>query len=77
MSPALITVGSDRIVLDEGVLSRLAACGTIVWRIEAAPGDVFVEMRLEAGRLLANTWNGWLVEADPDTGAVLGRRLVK
>lgn len=77
MSGPPISVGSDRISLAGDALSRRTECGQLIWRTPADEGDAWVEMRLEADRLLANSWNGWLVHIDPATGAVLDRQLVK
>lgn len=70
-------LGDDRIVLSEGSVTRVTACGAVVWRTAAPADDPFVEVCVTDTQVFANSWSGQRVSLDPGTGAVLDRRLVK
>ncbi len=61
-------------------LVLLDPAGMFVWAAELPEGtspDCFVGARIDAGTLLANTWSGYLVTLDPQTGRILAQRFVK
>lgn len=72
-----ISLKDGRLVLSDQGLARLDAHGDVVWRIGTDPGDPFVEVRLDGGEALANTWNGVQVRLCLETGQILDRRPVK
>lgn len=79
--------GGDRLILhglsapegERGVIVRLCG-GRPVWTArppEGAGQDAFVAMRLEDGRLIADSFQGLRIQIDLATGAVTPRAFVK
>jgi len=52
-------------------LRRLKMTGEVVW-MASAPGssDIFINVDLRGGRLVAWTWEGFMMTVDHDTGRV-------
>jgi len=85
----LPTEGSVLVLLDhmemgEGAarnLTKFTEKGALVWIADlpkADAGDCYLSMDLSAvGAVLANTWNGYRVTIDSETGKVLGQKFTK
>jgi hypothetical protein len=59
-------------------LVRVGADGDIVWRAAAVgPQDSWIDVYWSTAGLFGNTWSGFLVKLDPDTGRELSRELVE
>ena len=60
-------------------LVRISAGGAVIWRAEL-PGrtdDAYVAVRFDGIQLQANTWSGYLVTLDIDSGRVLEATFTK
>lgn len=56
------------------------AAGFFVWAAQLPDGtfpDCFVGVRVYGGTLSANTWSGYVVTLDPQTGRILAQHFVK
>lgn len=62
-------------------LVKLRHCGETVWIADlpdTGPRECYVSMDLSgAGQVFANTWNGYRVAIDSETGRVLGSKFTK
>lgn len=74
----------DYMEMGEGPLRNLAKLrrnGAIVWIADlpdTGPRECYVSMDLGvSGQVFANTWNGYRVAIDSETGRVLGREFTK
>ena len=63
-----------------GNLVRCRCDGSVVWRAElpeTSTLDAYVAVQLGNEGLTANTWSGWLVTLDSNTGRILSTRFTK
>jgi hypothetical protein len=85
---SLIEGTSDAIVLLDYMsgpknfanLLRIDWHGTVRWRAEPpdpSGPDSYVELRWEGGELVANSWSGYRVHVDLNTGRATGRQFTK
>jgi len=58
-------------------LVRVTPHGQVTWRIEAGSHDVWVGVKIEGDRIIANTWSGFRRELDPASGRVLAEQFTK
>lgn len=62
-------------------LIRVDGSGSVVWRADppdANAGDSWVSVEhMSGGNLMANSWSGWRVRLDPETGVVAAKQFVK
>jgi len=61
-------------------LLRVREDGTVAWRVDppdASGNDAFVEFRWDLDELIANSWSGYLVRIDLETGSIKDRAFVK
>jgi hypothetical protein len=61
-------------------LVRLRANGSIAWQADLPPtygDDAYVAVRSPAAQLVANTWSGYRVDVDLDSGRILSTIFTK
>lgn len=58
-------------------MARVDTHGSVRWVAEVPAGDAYIGLRWEDEHLHANTWNGFHVELDAASGAILTTRFVK
>lgn len=59
-------------------LVRITPYGQVVWRASLpSSSDVYVDVRLEGDALVANTWDGYFVVLDTETGESTRKEFVK
>lgn len=60
-------------------LLRCSSAGEVVWVAEPLPsvGDSYVAIEISDGRFLVNTWQGFRLEMDLQTGRILSSQFVK
>lgn len=59
-------------------LVRVRADGSVVWRASALDAqDSWVSVQWSSGSLTANTWSGFLVTVNPNTGAKISKVFTK
>jgi 16S rRNA C1402 (ribose-2'-O) methylase RsmI len=62
-----------------GNLARVTTAGEVIWWAELTDTgtDDYVAVSIDAGRILAWSWNGYRCEIDPRTGRILSRAFTK
>jgi len=59
----------------------IAPDGGILWRVQPfshrGENDPYVGLSVDGARVFANTWSGFRVEIDAQTGRILGHKFVK
>lgn len=59
-------------------LVRVRADGDVLWRAAATDAqDSWVHVYWSSAGLIGNTWSGFVIRLDPDTGRELSRELVE
>lgn len=61
-------------------ITRRGSDGSVRWTAippEGKPRDTWSAVRLEGGRVIANSWSGYLVQLDLETGSEIARTFTK
>jgi hypothetical protein len=59
-------------------LRRLRSDGDVVWAVSApSSSDIFTEVEWRGGRLIASTWECFMITVDPETGRSIEKVFTK